>query len=77
MYKGFMKIGIFILLLLFAMVAAFPSYAYIGPGIATGTVGVILGILASVVLALFALLWYPIKRFLKRRKKNAGNISGQ
>lgn len=47
--------------------------AYVGPGLGAGTIGVILGFLASIVLALFALLWYPIKRFLKKKKsKQAG-----
>lgn len=42
--------------------------AYVGPGLGAGTIGVILGFLASIFLALFAILWYPIKRFLKKRK---------
>ncbi len=45
--------------------------AYIGPGLATGTLGVILGILGSICIAVFALLWYPFKRLLKKIKKSA------
>ena len=37
-------------------------YAYIGPGMGLGAVGVVLGILGAIVLALFAILWYPFKR---------------
>lgn len=43
--------------------------AYIGPGLGVGTIGVILGVLGSIVIALFAFLWYPIKRLLKKIKK--------
>lgn len=60
---------VFMSALLFTGVAE----AYVGPGLGAGTIGVILGFLASIVLALFALLWYPIKRFLKKKKsKQAG-----
>ncbi len=48
--------------------AALPAYAYIGPGAGAGTVAAVLGILASVIMAFFAILWYPAKRFLKKRK---------
>ena len=43
--------------------------AYIGPGLGLGTVGVIVGILGSIILALIAVLWYPFKRVLKKIKK--------
>ena len=46
-----------------------PAFAYIGPGLGAGTVGVILGVIGSVFLALFAIFWYPVKRLLKRVKK--------
>lgn len=42
--------------------------AYIGPGMAAGTIGVVVGVVGSVFLALFAILYYPIKRMLKRKK---------
>ena len=45
-----------------------PAYAYIGPGLGAGTVGAILGVVVSVFLAMFAILWYPFKRFLKKRR---------
>lgn len=45
-----------------------PAHAYIGPGAGAGAIAVVLGILASIVLAFFAILWYPAKRLLKRRK---------
>ena len=38
------------------------ALAYIGPGMGAGTLGVVLGLLGSVFLALFAFLWYLLKR---------------
>ncbi len=49
--------------------------AYTGPGLATGTLGVILGILGSICVAAFALIWYPFKRFLKKIKKSKKNTT--
>ncbi len=42
--------------------------AYIGPGLGLGAISVALGILGSIVLAIFGLFWYPIKRILNKRK---------
>ena len=39
--------------------------AYIGPGLGMGTIGVVLGILASIFLTLIAIIWYPLKRLFK------------
>ena len=43
--------------------------AYIGPGLGLGTVGILIGILGSIIMALIAVLWYPFKRLLKKIKK--------
>jgi hypothetical protein len=56
------------LLLVLLMAAALPSHAYIGPGAGAGTVAVVLGVLASIVLAFFAILYYPIKRMFRKRR---------
>lgn len=53
--------------------SAGPAHAYIGPGAGAGTIAVVLGVLASVAMAFFAILWYPIKRVIKKRK--AGKLS--
>ena len=45
-----------------------PAGAYIGPSMGAGTIGIIVGVVGSVFLALFALLYYPIKRMLKKNK---------
>jgi hypothetical protein len=43
------------------------AYAYIGPGLGGGTIGAILGVIGSVFLAIFAVVYYPIKRLLKKK----------
>ena len=44
-------------------------FGYIGPGMSGGLIATILGIIGSIFLAIFGILYYPIKRFLKNRKK--------
>lgn len=41
---------------------------YLGPGLDGGFIAAVLGVLASIFLALFAILWYPIKGLIKRIK---------
>lgn len=55
-----------IVLLLLVFFIPVNAHAYIGPGLASGTIGVVLGILMSILLGLFAILWYPFKRLLKK-----------
>lgn len=45
------------------------AFAYIGPGLGAGAVGAVLGVLGSIFLGLFAIIWYPVKRLMKKRKK--------
>ena len=44
-----------------------PVYAYIGPGLGTGALGIIFGFFISVFLALFAVIWYPLKRLFRKK----------
>ena len=44
-------------------------FAYIGPGMGGGIIAAVLGVLGAILLALFGILYYPIKRMLKNRKK--------
>lgn len=44
------------------------AHAYVGPGLGLGSLAVLLGIIGSVFLAIFAVVWYPIKRLMKKRK---------
>ena len=62
-------------ILLIAAVAVLVPFgsaeAYVGPGLGVGTIMVILGFLGSILLAVFGIFWYPIKRALKKRKAAA------
>ena len=45
-----------------------PSYAYIGPGMSGGVLAAIIGFFAAILLGLWGILYYPIKRALKNRR---------
>jgi hypothetical protein len=42
---------------------------YIGPGLGGGIIAAILGVLAAFFLALFSIIWYPIKKIISKFKK--------
>ena len=44
------------------------SFAYIGPGLALGTIVLTLGIVIVLLLAILAILYYPIKKMIKNNK---------
>ena len=43
-------------------------FAYIGPGMGGGLIAAVLGVVGAIILTLFGILYYPIKRMLKNRK---------
>lgn len=57
-----------LLVLLFAAWAT-SAQAYIGPGIGAGVIVTALAAIGSLFLGLFAILYYPIKRALKKRRR--------
>jgi hypothetical protein len=59
------KINLIIILLIISS----PASAYIGPGMGGGVIAAVLGVVGTILLALFGILYYPIKRMLKNRKK--------
>lgn len=54
--------------IIFCLVAT-PSFAYLGPGFGGGVIAATIGIIVAIFAALFGLIWFPVKRFLKRRKE--------
>ena len=44
-------------------------FIYIGPGMGGGVIAAIFGIIAAFFLGLWGILYYPIKRHLKNKKK--------
>lgn len=65
MYRAIIPAAVYLLAL------SAPAQAYIGPGMAGGVIAAIVGIIGSVLLALFGILYFPIKRALKKRKEAA------
>jgi len=57
--------------LLAASFIAYPTigFTYVGPDLGVGALALILGILGSILLALFTIFWYPLKRMLQRWKQ--------
>jgi len=55
-------------LTIFLCLISLPSYAYIGPGMGGGAIAAIVGFFAAILLGLWGILYYPIKRVLKNRK---------
>jgi len=53
------------ILLIFSPIAN----AYIGPGMGGGVTAVILGILGAIFIAIFGFIYFPLKRWYKKRKK--------
>lgn len=47
------------------------ALAYIGPGVGAGALAAVVGVLGSIVLAIVAVVYYPIKRMMKKRKLSA------
>ena len=48
-------------------------FAYIGPGMGGGIIAAVFGIIAAFFLGLWGILYYPIKRAIKKNKKNKKN----
>ena len=51
------------------LVAPQSANAYIGPGLSVGGVVVLFIVLFSILLAFYAIVWFPIKRRLKAKKE--------
>ena len=68
--SGLARVNRAVLILAVAL-AAVPgiAQAYVGPGLGAGAIGAVLGVIGSIFLALFAVVYYPIKRLFKKRRK--------
>ena len=63
---------------LLAASALSPAAAYSGPGLGLAAIGVILGLVGTVLLAIVGYVWYPLKRAFARMsgKTAAAEASG-
>jgi len=54
-------------LILLTLLAS-PAFAYVGPGAGISVLGSLLGILATIFVAIGAILFWPIRKLMKRKK---------
>lgn len=45
------------------------AFAYLGPGVGGGVIAATIGIIVAILAALFGLIWFPVKRLIKKRKE--------
>ena len=55
----------------FALATPAAAEAYTGPGLGLGAVGVALGIVGSLLLGIASVIWYPVKRLVRRMRGKA------
>ena len=60
-------------ILFFSLSMTTYCYAYLGPGMSGGILAATSGIIVAIFGLLFGILWFPIKRFFKNRKKKKEN----
>jgi hypothetical protein len=53
-----------------------PAQAYVGPGAGITLIGALIGLVTAIFLALWAVLRWPIRRFLARRNSSRSGASG-
>ncbi len=61
-------VRVLIIATLCVLAAPGTSFAYVGPGLGAGAIGAVVGVIGAVLLALFSIVYYPIKRVMRRRK---------
>lgn len=66
-----MLIYIFLLILLLSQ----SSHAYIGPGMSGGFIATLIGIIIALLAPIVAFIFFPIKRFLKKKKREKSKLS--
>lgn len=63
-----MRILLVTLTIVTSLTLVAPVQAYVGPGVGVGVIGAVFGVIFAVFLAIIGLLWYPIKRMLKKKQ---------
>lgn len=64
------KLSLFIIIVVLLEFFPSQSLSYIGPGMGGGFIAATLGIVVAILAAIFGLVYFPIKRFLKQKKKS-------
>ncbi len=58
-------------LILAVIAVTAPAHAYVGPGAGVSLLGAAFGLIAAIGLALGVVVFWPLRRFLKSRKRRA------
>ena len=58
----------FKLVTLFTFLIPSLAHAYLGPGVGGGVIVATIGVIVAILAGIFGILWFPIKRFLKKRR---------
>jgi len=70
MFKNItLKLPVLVLLVLLSSTA----FAYVGPGAGISVLGSLLSILATIVVAIGAIIFWPVRKYMKRRKARLGS----
>ena len=63
------KLPVLVLLVLLTSTA----FAYVGPGAGISVLGSLFSILATIVVAIGAIIFWPLRKYMKRRKARLGS----
>ena len=58
-----------------AMLLPQPAMAYIGPGAGLSAIGAVLAAVAGIFVALFGFVWYPVRRIIRNKRRQAAKRS--
>ncbi|MGB5488997.1 MAG: hypothetical protein WBN06_16515 [Lysobacterales bacterium] len=70
------KIITLVLLMFIQMTLVSPALAYIGPGAGISVLGSLLSILATIFIAIGAIIFWPLRKFIKRRRARRESVVG-
>ena len=71
-----LKIFALNLLTLLLLILTSPAVAYVGPGAGISVLGSLLGILATIFVAIGAIIFWPVRKYMKRRKARLASQAG-
>lgn len=71
------RITILILLTLLLMTQISTAMAYVGPGAGISVLGSLLSILATIFVAIGAIIFWPLRKYIKRRKARRETSAGK
>ena len=76
MSKPIMPALLMFLLVCLLLATTSPAFAYIGPGAGISVLGSLLSILATIFVAIGAIIFWPLRKYLKRRKARRESVLG-